>query len=161
MLNIIDESDRKGYVLKNQISLYPAATSPTEISGSIIINDTEVTDDFYNERVEEFGGLSQTDTHMSTERLAFGNVNEPNIVLPTSDYYKRALPVFEEMINTCKSEIQLQNAIHIMRGQHYHNVASNGQQNNIIRQTCMFGQNDTQQNTVPRRKFLHETFGNI
>ena len=76
---------------------------------------------------------------MSTERLAFGNVNEPNILLPTSDYYKRTLPVFEDMINTCKSEIQLQNAIDIMRGQHYHNVASNGQQNNIICQTYMFG----------------------
>ena len=62
------------------------------------------------------------------------------------------------MINTCKSEIQLQNAIYIMRGQHYHNVASNGQQNNENCQTYMFGQNDTQQKTVPRRKFLHETF---
>ena len=73
MSNIIDETKRNGYVLKNQISLYPAATSPTEISDSIIINDTEVTDDFSNECVEEFGGLLQTDTHMSTERLAFGN----------------------------------------------------------------------------------------
>ena len=97
MLNIIDETKRNGYVLKNQIPLYPAATSPTEISDSIIINDTEVHDGFPNECVEEFGGLSQTDTHMSTERLAFGNVNEPNILLPTSDYYKRALPVFEDM----------------------------------------------------------------
>ena len=65
------------------------------------------------------------------------------------------------MINTCKSENQLQNTIEIMRGQHYHNVVSNEQQNNVIRQTYMFGQNDTQQKTVPRRKFLHETFGNI
>ena len=141
--------------------MYPAATSPTEISDSIIINDTEVHDGFSNECVEEFGGLSKKDTHMSTERLAFGNVNKPNILLPTSDYYKRALPIFEDMINTCKSESQLQNAIEIMRGQYYHNVASNGQKNNVIRQTYMFGQNDTQQRTDLRRKFFCETFGNI
>jgi len=53
--------------------------------------------------VDEFGGLSQTDTHMSTERLAFGNVEKPD-VLPMSDYYKRALPIFEDMINTCQSK---------------------------------------------------------
>ena len=98
---------------------------------------------------------------MSTERLAFENVNEPNILLPTSDCYKRALLVFEDMINTCKSKIQLQNTIQSIGGQHYHNVASNGQQNNVIRQTYMFCQNDTQQKTVPRRKFLHETLRNI
>ena len=140
-------------MLKNQIPLYPAATSPREISDSNIINDTEVHDVFLDECVEEFGGLSQTDTHMSTERLAFGNVEQPD-VLPMSDYYKRALPVFEDMINTCQSKIQLQKAIHVMKSQHYHNVASNGQQNNRIRETCIFGQNDTQLKTVPRRNFF-------
>ena len=76
---------------------------------------------------------------MSTERLAFGNVNEPNILLPPSDYYKLALLVLEEMMNTCKFIIQFQNTIDIMRGQHYHNVASNGQQHNVSCQTYMFG----------------------
>ena len=71
---------------------------------------------------------------MSTERLAFGNVEQPNVV-PMSEYYKRALPVFEDMINTCQSEMQFQKTIDIMRGQYYHNVASNGQQNNRIRET--------------------------
>ena len=61
------------------------------------------------------------------------------------------------MINTCKSGNNPRNTIKIMRSQHYHNAASNGQQNNVIRQTYMFGQNDTQQKIVPRRKFLHET----
>ena len=105
MSNIIDATERNGYVLKNQIPLYRAAPSQREISDSNIINDTEVNDVFLDECVEEFEGLSQTDTHMSTERLAFGNVEQPNVVL-MSEYYKRALPVFEDMINTCQSEIQ-------------------------------------------------------
>ena len=161
MLNIIDETSRNGYVLKNQISLYPVAKNSAEISDSISIYRTEATEGFSNEYVEEFGGLSQTDTHMSTEWLASRNVNQPNILLPTSVYHKIALPVLEDMINTYKSEVQCQNAIEIMRGHYYHNVASHGQQNNVIRHTYIFGQNDTQQKTVPRRKFLHEIFRNI
>ena len=126
MLNIIDEINRKGYVLKYQISFYPAAINPTEMNDSIIINDTEVTNNFSNECVEEFGGLSQTDTHMSTGRLSFGDDEQPNVLF-MSKYYKRALPVFEDMINTCQSEMQFQKAIDIMINQHYHNVASNEQ----------------------------------
>jgi len=44
MSNIIEVTQRNGYVLKNQIPLYPAATSQREISDSNIINDTEVHD---------------------------------------------------------------------------------------------------------------------
>ena len=156
MSNIIHATERNGYVLKNQLPLYPAAPIHREMSDSNIINDTEANNVFLDDCVDEFGGLSQTDTHMSTERLAFGNVEKPD-VLPRSDYYKRALPIFEDMINTCQSEMQLQKAIHVMKGQHYHNVASNGQQNNHVRETYVFGQNDTQLKKVPRRKFLHET----
>ena len=156
MSNIIHATERNGYVLKNQLPLYPAALIHREMSDSNIINDTEANNVFLDDCVDEFGGLSQTDTHMSTERLAFGNVEKPD-VLPRSDYYKRALPIFEDMINTCQSEMQLQKAIHVMKGQHYHNVASNGQQNNRVRETYVFGQNDTQLKKVPRRKFLHET----
>ena len=40
MLNIIDKTNRNGYVPKNQIPLYPVATSRREISDSIITNAT-------------------------------------------------------------------------------------------------------------------------
>ena len=78
-----------------------------------------------------------------------------------SDYYKRALPIFEDMINTCQSEMQFQKAIHAMKSQHYHNVATNGEQTNRVRETYVFGQNDTQLKKVPRRKFFHETLRKI
>ena len=44
-----------------------------------------------------------------------------------------------------------------MKRLHYHNVANNGQQNNRVRETYVFGQNDTQLENFPRRKFFHET----
>ena len=46
MFNIIDETKINGYLLQNQIPLYPAVTSPREISDSIHINNTEFHDDF-------------------------------------------------------------------------------------------------------------------
>ena len=48
-----------------------------------------------------------------------------------------------------------------MKSQHYHNVACNGQQNNRIRETYIFGQNDTRLKKVPRRNFFHETLRKI
>ena len=46
MSNIIHATERNGYVLKNQLPLYPAAPIEREMSDANIINDTEANDVF-------------------------------------------------------------------------------------------------------------------
>ena len=46
-----------------------------------------------------FGGSSQTETQLSTARLAIDNAPTINEVIQTSSYYKHVLPVFEDMMN--------------------------------------------------------------
>lgn len=43
---------------------------------------------FSNDSVQELSDLSQSDTHMSTGKLAIGNCNETNENLPHYNYYK-------------------------------------------------------------------------
>ena len=75
-----------------------------------------------------------------------------------SSYYKYALPVFEEMMNSCKTKKQFDDVIKIIGTQHFKHIAENGMlsHNNTTRSTYMFGQNDTNQRSIPRQKFTYK-----
>ena len=95
MYKIIDTKQRNGFVLKNQIPLYPLkACDPQINSPPNIINASDTAEDYPTGCVEEFGGSSQTDTYMSTDRQLMGNIIVLNPMSPQSDYNKKSLTIF-------------------------------------------------------------------
>ena len=62
------------------------------------------------------------------------------------------------MMNSCKTKKQLDDVCNYMQNQHHKHVAENGvlPHNNTTRSTYIFGQNDTNKRSIPRKKFAHE-----
>ena len=107
-----------------------------------------------------FGGSSQTQTQLSTARLAIDNAPTMNKVIATSSYYKHALPMFEAMINSCKTKPQFDEVILMMQTKHYKHISENGgiphQPQVRRRDPYIFEQNDTNKKKEKRHKFLYE-----
>ena len=122
------------------------------------LNNPDDSDDNMCDCTTEFGGSSQTETQLSTARLAIDNAPNNNEVIEVSKYYQLALPVYEDMMNSCKTKKQFEDVIKIMETQHFKHVSENGvlPHNNTTRSTYMFGQNDTNQRSIPRQKFAYE-----
>ena len=95
---------------------------------------------------------------MSTDRLAITNAPNNNEVVVSSTYYKHALPVFEDMMNSCKIKKKFEEVIKMMETQHYRYVSENGglPYNNTTTNTYVFEKNDTNQSSIPRKKFDYE-----
>ena len=83
--------------------------------------------------------------------MAITNAPNNNEVIAISTYYKHAFPVFEDMINSCKTKKQFEEVIKMMEMQHYRHVSANGAlpHNNTKRSTYVFGQNNTNQRYIP------------
>ena len=62
------------------------------------------------------------------------------------------------MMNSCKTKKQFDDVCINMETQHFKHVTENGvlTHNNTTRSTYIFGQNDTNQRSIPRNKFAHE-----
>ena len=95
---------------------------------------------------------------MSTARFDITNSPNNNEVIATSNYYKHALPVFEDMMNYCKTKKQFEEIVKMMETQNYRHVSENSvlPHNNTTRSTYVFGKNDTNQRSIPRKKFAYE-----
>ena len=61
-------------------------------------------------------------------------------------------------LNTGKTKKQFDDVIKNMETQHFKHVSENGvlTHNNTTRSTYIFGQNNTNQRSIPRKKFAHE-----
>ena len=75
--------------------------------------------------------------------MAITNDPNKNEVIATSTYYKHALPVFEDMIKSCKTKKKFEEVVNMMETQHYRHVTENGilPHNNTTRSIHMFGKN--------------------
>ena len=121
----------------------------------LVVNNYDSFDDKPDHCVTEFGGSSQTDTQLSTARLAIENATSTNEVVLTSSYFLEARPVFEEMMSTCKTKQQFKNVIRMMNTQNYKHIAENRKlpHNNSTPSTYMFGQNNTNKRKIPQKLF--------
>ena len=158
MQSILLHTHEKGPVLKDRIPFYYQNNNNDSNVESDIMNNNDNSNDIMSECTTEFGGSSQTETQLSTARLAIDNAPEYNEIIEISSYFKLALPVFEEMMNSCKTKKQFDDVCINMQNQHYTHVAENDvlPHNNTTRSTYIFCQNDTNQRSIPRKKFAHE-----
>ena len=97
--------------MTNTIPLFDDENHNESLSDACIINTSKEPEDSKDECTTHFGGLSQTKSQLSTARLSITNTPNTNEVIIISAYYKHALPVFEDMINSCKTTNQFEEVV--------------------------------------------------
>lgn len=138
MVVILEHTDKHGPVVKDIIPLSIIMSENECDNDSMSINNENESNDIMDHCPVHFGGSSQTQTQLSTARLAIDNASTMNKVIATSNYYKYALPMFEEMMNSCKTKLQFDEVILMMQTKHYKHLSENGgrtHQTQVIFQT--------------------------
>ena len=158
MTRILKYNNKKGPVLKNTIPLFDDENNNESISHAMITNNSEESKDRKEKYTTHFGGSLQTESQLSTARLVITNAPNNNEVISTSSHYKHALPVFEDIMNSCKKKKQFEDFVNMMKTQHYKHVSKNSvlSHNNTTRSKYVFEQNETNQSSIPRKKFAYE-----
>ena len=157
MIRIKKNTQEFGPVIKNTLQLNKYRSSITDDYVASLPLYTDGTDQGLN----SFGGSSQVEIQLSQDRSHLNDAIDLNLV-SYNKYYKEALPVFEEMISSCRNEIQFKEMMELMRIQHMKHVMSKGI-NAYIGQstgTILFGEDNTSSRSEQRHKFLHERFTN-
>ena len=85
MTSILEHTSEKGPVLKNIIPLFD--DNNESLSDALIINNSEESENSKDECTTHFGGSSQTEAQLSTDRLAITNAPNNDEVILTSTYY--------------------------------------------------------------------------
>ena len=90
--------------------------------------------------------------------MAITNAPNNNEVITTSTYYKHTRPVFEDMMNYCKTKKRFEEFVKMMETQYYRPMSENGvlPHNTKTRSTYAFGKSDTNQRSIPQKKFAYE-----
>ena len=119
------------------IPLFDDDNNNESLSDDMIINNSEKSEDSKYECTTHFSWSSQTEIQLSTSRLATTNAPNNNEVVAISTYYKHTLPVFEDMMNSCKTKKKFEEVVKMMETQHYRHVRENGilPRNNTARST--------------------------
>ena len=103
------------------------------------------------------GGSSQVECHLSQQNESNDNYIETNNT-QRNNYYKEALPLFEEMVNSCPNKNLFDEMCQIMRDRHMIHIASRGYNNQVTTTNSigLFGENITNKRSLKRHKFQHE-----
>ena len=117
--------------------------------------------DFYEEESDEqltsFGASSQVECFLSQDMESIVTDKDSNIT-NRSRYYKESLPLFEQMVTSCKTDSHFQEMCQMMRNHHmiHHSIrginAHIPNENGIV----LFGENNTTESKQKRHKFRHE-----
>ena len=110
-----------------------------------------------NDEMDNMGGSSQAECFLSQQR----EDNDNHVVKHGTErntYYKEALPLFEEMVNSCPSKHIFDVMCEEIRSRHMIHIASRGINNQIgsSKGMSLFGENNTNKKSVKRYKFMHE-----
>ena len=160
MKAILEHTDKHGPVLKDSIPLHSTTLEDESDNDSMFINNDNESNVIIDHCPVHFGGSSQTQTQLSTARLAIDNAPTMNMVIATSTYYKLALPMFEDMMNSCSTKPQFEEVINMMKTKHYKHLSENGKcpyQTQARRPVpYVVEQNNTNKKKEKRHKFLYE-----
>ena len=156
MMRIQNQTNEFGPVIKN--------TVPFNLILSNIV-DNYVSElpfhgDFSDNAFNSYGGLSQVEFHLSQDRVHMNDSFDHNLI-PYNKYHKEALPLFEEMVSSCRNDCQFNEMMELMRTQHMKHVISKGINAYVGQKTgtLLFGEDNTNCKNEKRHKFLHERHG--
>lgn len=153
MTKIIGENTRGNPVLKDSIPL----NCIEEMNAVTEYDDVHPTMDMNIDQMDHMGGSSQVECQLSQHREETNN-NIESYVSHRNTYYQVALPLFEEMVNSCPNEYYFNEMCTILRNRHMVHVAARGINNQLVNPNGMslFGENNTKKRKMKRHKFLHE-----
>ena len=126
MTQIINKNNRGNPVLKDYIQLndFDTICEVSEIDDKISINGIVV------DEMDNMGGSSQVECYLSQHR----EENDKHVVnncTPRNTYYKEALPLFVEMVNSCPNKHLFDEMCQLMRIRHMVHIASRGINNQL------------------------------
>ena len=153
MNKIISETNRGHPVLKDSIPLNVLE----EMNAVTQYDDIDSTMDMKIDEMDNMGGSSQVECYLSQHREEIDD-NIDILGSHRNTYYRDALPLFEEMVNSCPNDYLFKEMCTILRNRHMVHVASRGVNNQLLPSngSALFGENNTNRRTVKRHKFTHE-----
>ena len=153
MIRIINKNNRVYPVLKDSIQLndFDTICEVNENDDAILITGIDI------DEMDNMGGSSQVECYLSKHREENDN-DVVNDSTPQNTYYKEALPLFEQMVNSCPNKHLFDEMCQFMRNKHMVHIASRGINNQIRNSNgiTLFGENNTNKISVKRHKFIHE-----
>ena len=110
-----------------------------------------------NDKMDNMGGSSQVECFLSQQR----EDNDNHVVKHGTErntYYKEALPLFEEMVNSCPNKHMFDVMCETLRERHMIHIASRGINNQLCstKGMTLFGENNTNKRSAKRHKFIFE-----
>ena len=122
-----------------------------------VLDDTNPTNEANIDKMDNMGGSSQVECHLSQHREDNDN-NMDTVLSNRNTYYKEALPLFEEMVNSCPNDYLFKEMCDVLRNRNMVHVASRGINNQLINSNgiTLFGENNTKKRSMKRHKFVHE-----
>ena len=153
MNKIVSETNRGHPVLKDSIPLNVVE----EMNAVSEYDDIDSTMDTKIDEMDNMGGSSQVECQLSQHREEIDN-NIDHFGSQRNTYYREALPLFEEMVNSCPNDYLFKEMCTILRNRHMVHVASRGINNQLTNTNAiaLFGENNTNRRKVKRHKFTHE-----
>ena len=153
MTKIVNYTNRRQPVIKYSIRLDVLETTceVTEIDDETSFKGIDI------DEMDNMGGSLQVECFLSQQR----EYNDNHVVKPGTErntYYKEALPLFEEMVNSCPNKHLFDEMCEILRNRHMIHIASRGINNQLYNSKGMplFGENNTNKRSMKRHQFMHE-----
>ena len=156
MMRIQKNTHEFGPVIKNTIQFNMIQSTTVDEYFSCLPFHEDVSNNAFN----SFGGLSQVSFRLSQDRVHMNDSFDHNLI-PYNKYHKEALPLFEEMVSSCRNDCQFNEMMELMRTQHMKHVISKGINAYVGQKTgtLLFGEDNTNCKNEKRHKFLHERHG--
>ena len=155
MDNIINETNQCGYALSRCYTMNPNIQ---------ILKSThdEMNNSAKKFQANEFGGNASVSVHLSQDNQQYQEDNDVNIDVNDNSYYKRGLPLYEDMMRSCTNEKQLQECLTLMSAQHYKHVAEKGTNASYgtVGTLQLFGEDRTNRKHIGRHKTFAENLTN-
>ena len=126
MIKIIDKNNRSYLVLKDsiQINCFDIICDVNKINNETLINGIDF------DEMDNMGGSSQVKCYLSQHREGTDN-DVVNDITPRNTYYKEALPLFEQMINSFPNKHLFDEMCQFMINRHMVHIVSRGINNQI------------------------------
>ena len=105
----------------------------------------------------KFGGLLEIDVNLSQTRIELKNIVDDTIVT-TGTFYKQALPLFQEIMNSCSTKVQFDALCKMMRNQNMKHIAEKVINSAYGRSkgSVLFGEDKASKRNTPCHRFAHE-----
>ena len=153
MTKIVNQTNRGKPVIKDSKQL---DVMETTFEVSKLDDDKSSFKGIDLDEIDNIGGSSQVQCYLSQKNEENDNYVE-KISTQRNTYYKEALPLFEEMINSYPNKYIFDEMCQLTRNRHMIHISSRGINNQLSNsRITLFGENKTNKRSMERHKFIHD-----